>query len=266
MDELNEKSINNKLNGDIKSRIKVDVRKSVTSTNTLLKKIGLQGEKEIYFLLSDSQTEGRGRLGRTFFSPDTTGLYMSLLLRPSGSPESSVLITTAAAVAVLRSLEKNGCENLGIKWVNDILKNGKKICGILTESSFLSAGSLDFCVLGVGINMYEPQNGFPTDIKDTASFAFENERDDLKNRVASDFINEFYVLYENLEKRAFLQEYKKRSEVLNKSVDVIKNGERRKAYALDIDENCRLLVEYENNERETLSSGEVSIRNIQYKN
>lgn len=260
MDELNEKSINSKLNGNIKSRIKVDVRKSVTSTNTLLKKIGLQGEKEMYFLLSDSQTEGRGRLGRIFFSPDTTGLYMSLLLRPFGSPETSVLITTAAAVAVSRSLEKNGCENLRIKWVNDILKNGKKICGILTESSFSPAGSLDFCVLGVGINMYEPQNGFPEDIKDMASFAFENERDDLKNSVAADFVNEFYVLYENLEKRTFLQEYKNRSEVLNKTVDVIKNGERRKAYALDIDENCRLLVEYENNERELLSSAEVSIR------
>ena len=262
MDKLNGKSIINKINGEQKNRIKVDVRRSVTSTNTLLKQIALKGEDEMYFLLSDSQTEGRGRLGRTFFSPETTGLYMSLLLRPDISPLSSMLITTAAAVAVSRSLEKNGCENLKIKWVNDILKNGKKICGILTESSFSSSGSLDFCVLGVGINMYEPKNGFPDDIKDIASFAFEKECDDLKNSVAADFINEFCIFYENLEKRAFLQEYKKRSEVPGKSVDVIRNGERRKARVLDIDENCHLLVEYENNERETLSSGEVSIRNI----
>lgn len=260
MDELNEKKITAKLNGNIKNKIKIDIRDTVTSTNTVVKQIGLQGGNEFYFLLSDYQTEGRGRLGRTFFSPKKTGLYMSLLLRPALSPVNAVLLTSAAAVAVLRSLEKNGCENLKIKWVNDILKNGKKICGILTESLFSPDGTLDFCVLGVGINIYEPENGFPDEIKSTASSAFLNECNDLKNSIAADFINEFYELYNCIENRTFLKEYKEKSEVLNKEISVIKNNGCKKALALDIDENCRLLVEYENKAREWLSTGEVSIK------
>ena len=124
-------------------------------------------------LVAESQTAGRGRLGRSFHSPVGTGLYMSILLRPTFSAERALFITTAAAVAVCRAIEQETGLKPQIKWVNDIYLHEKKICGILTESSInFETKGLKWAVLGIGLNLSEPEGGFPEEIRSVAGALF----------------------------------------------------------------------------------------------
>jgi BirA family biotin operon repressor/biotin-[acetyl-CoA-carboxylase] ligase len=150
--------------------LELDVFDTVDSTNTVCLKRASGGDRRTYAAVAGGQTRGRGRRGRSFFSPDGTGLYMSILLRPSGlSADEAVKFTTIAAVAVSEAIEAVACKTASIKWVNDIYVSGRKACGILTEASFNPEdGTLDYAVVGIGINVYEPQGGFPEEIKDRA--------------------------------------------------------------------------------------------------
>ena len=259
-DVLSDEGINSFLDEEIKNKIKIDIRECVGSTNDEVKKLALQGEKEWCVLLSRCQTQGKGRLGRSFFSPDSTGVYMSILLRPHCKPEEAVLITTAAAVAVCRSLEGLGV-NPQIKWVNDIFVNNKKVCGILTEAGFSSGEHYpDYVVLGVGINMYEPEGDFPEDLKSVAGAVFFEEKEECCNKFVAEFINYFYDFYGNLLSRSHITEYRNKCFVLGKEINVISQGNVTSAKDLDVDENCNLSVEYSNGEKSLLSSGEISVR------
>lgn len=247
----------------LKSKVSVTVAQSVTSTNRVVKEKASRGEKEGYLLASAHQTEGRGRLGRSFFSPSDTGIYMSLLLKPAINPQDATLITTAAAVSVCEALEKLGVRDTGIKWVNDIFLNGRKICGILTEAGFdIENNLLDYVVLGVGLNVYAPDGGFPDDIKDIAGAVFEQREEDVRNKLTAFFLNSFYGYYENLESRSHVEEYARRCFVVGKDINVIKGDTVTRARALSVDENCGLVVELSDGSRQTVSSGEISIRTI----
>ncbi len=127
----------------------IDVRESVTSTNTVLKELAEHGGREGMVVIAQRQTMGKGRLGRSFYSPQGGGLYMSVLLRPRFSAEEALSITTAAAVAVARAIDDVTGERAMIKWVNDVYFHGRKVCGILTEASvdFENSG-LHYAVLG----------------------------------------------------------------------------------------------------------------------
>ena len=116
-------------------RCAIDVQDSVTSTNTLLKQIAEHGGAEGMVLIAHQQTQGKGRLGRAFFSPKGTGLYLSVLLRPRFSAEEALSITTAAAVAAAQAIDAVTGEHAQIKWVNDVYLRGRKVCGILTEAA-----------------------------------------------------------------------------------------------------------------------------------
>ena len=141
----------------------LEVLSCVDSTNSLLREKANAGIPEGYVVLAGQQTGGRGRMGRRFYSPPDTGLYLSLLLRPTHLlPSEAVGITTMAAVAACRSIEEVSPGDAQIKWVNDIYLGGKKVCGILTEASIgLESGSLDYAVVGVGFNVCAPEDGFP---------------------------------------------------------------------------------------------------------
>ena len=165
IDVINAQKIFELLNEELKNKIKIEVLEKTTSTNTIVKELASENGEGLV-VVAGEQTAGRGRMGRAFFSPGDSGVYTSILLKPQIKPEDAVQITTAAAVSVCRSLEKLGIFDSKIKWVNDIYISNKKVCGILTESSFNSQkGMLDFAVLGVGINIYESEEGFPEDIK-----------------------------------------------------------------------------------------------------
>ncbi len=232
----------------------------IDSTNLYLKNLAREGANEGTVVIADSQTLGRGRFDRRFHSPENCGIYMSILLKPVFAPSDAVLITAAAAVAVSLAVENLSKKQTKIKWVNDVLIDNKKICGILTEGSFKNADSFDWAVLGIGINAYTPKNGFKEDIKNIAGSVFAEPTSGLRNRLCTEIINNFWDIYKNIDKKTFLNHYRDRSFVLGKEISVIKNGNSAPAKALEIDDNCRLLVEYKNGIQEFLNSGEISIK------
>lgn len=244
--------------------LKICVIPSVDSTNALLRERANAGAPEGSVILAGTQTRGRGRLGRQFYSPADSGLYLSLLLRPAGwSPAQAVRVTTMAAVAACQAIEAVSGREAAIKWVNDIFMDGRKVSGILTEGSFnLEIGSLDYIVLGIGINLYPPDAGFPADISATAGAVFPQPCSDGKNRVAAEFLNRFLEIYRSGDLAGYTAEYRRRSFILGKAVDVLSPEGKRPAVALDVDGDCRLLVRYEDGTVEQLSSAEVSVRAV----
>lgn len=243
------------------SGLKVQVLPSASSTNTLLREQANAGAPEGLVILANTQTGGHGRYGRSFFSPADSGIYMSLLLRPRMvSPEQATGLTTMAAVAACEAIEEVSDCKAAIKWVNDVLIAGKKVCGILTEGAFsLENQSMEYVVLGIGINVYPPREGFPEELQDIAGFVLERQQADGKNRLVASFLNRFLGRYRG-DDRDYAQAYRERSLVIGREIDVLSPGGNRRALALDIDRDCRLIVRYETGEIARLSSGEVSIR------
>ena len=243
------------------NNLDINVMPVIGSTNDLVREKANEGYDEGYIAIANEQTKGRGRYGRQFFSPSGTGLYMSLLLRPKNySASEAVKVTMIAAVALCEAIEEVSDEKAEIKWVNDVFINGKKICGILTEASYgLESGVLDYAVVGVGINVYRPEGGFPEEIEQTAGAIFDTTRDDLKNHLSASFINNFmrYYLLQNDE---FVEEYRRRSFVVGKKVRVIMGDNKREALVKGVDDDCRLIVEYDDGKTECLSYGEISIK------
>jgi len=245
-----------------KKDLQIEVQETLPSTNTVLKQLAEQGAPEGTVLFARHQTAGRGRRGREFYSPAETGLYFSILLRPQLPAEDALLITTCAAVAVAQTLERETNQTCGIKWVNDVFCGGKKVCGILTEASIdLETAGLNYAILGIGINVFAPKEGFPEELSEIAgSVVAEKSSEDHKSRIAAGVLDAFFWEYPELTEKNFLQEYRKRSIVTGKTVDVIRGESRCKAEALAIDENLRLLVRYEDGREEAVGTGEVSIK------
>ncbi|MGB4023948.1 MAG: biotin--[acetyl-CoA-carboxylase] ligase [Acutalibacteraceae bacterium] len=238
-----------------------DVRKVVTSTNDIAKKLAHKGAKEGTVVISQEQTAGKGRRGKKFYSPADSGVYMSLILRPKYSANQSLFITVASAVAVARTVEKNSGKEAKIKWVNDVFCDDKKVSGILTESSFDAKNeNIDFIVLGIGINIQEPKEGFPRELENIAISMFEeNIFFDIKSKIIAQVLEEFWSFYLNLEEKNFLQEYKDRSILIGRQIKIINQDKTQIATVLEIDDECRLKVKMQNDEIKVLSSGEVSI-------
>jgi len=258
-DALSEGSIRKYL-GSYSEKFSLEVFQSIDSTNSYLKKRAAE-LPDWHTAISSSQSAGRGRLGRSFESPEGTGVYLSVLLRPQLPAEKAVRITTAAAVAACLAVEHCTDEVPSIKWVNDVFVRGKKTCGILTEASIdLESGRLDWAVMGIGFNVYTPEGGFSTELKNIAGPISQKRERDLRSRIAAAFLKAFYDICTDLLGSSFSAEYKKRSFLIGRHINVIRSGQSRPAEALDIDEECRLVVRYEDGSTEALSSGEVSVR------
>ena len=239
----------------------IEVHKQVTSTNDFIKNLKASEGRVI---VAQEQTGGKGRLGRSFYSPEGTGIYFSLLLTPTIPIDEATAVTAAAAVAVAEAMEKLAGKEVQIKWVNDIYINGKKVCGILTEGVFdMENRRLGQVILGIGINLMEPLEGFPSELIPSAGGVFKEGEapKDSKNLLIAEVLLRFWPYYKNLQDKNFLTGYRQRSMVTGKDILIIRGQETpRKAKALDIDENFHLIVEREDGEIEHLSSGEVSIR------
>lgn len=239
--------------------VKLHILQKVKSTNALLREQADAGSQEGHIIIANAQSDGRGRFGRSFFSPVDTGIYMSLLLRPVElSPEQAVKITAMAAVAVCEAIETVSGKQTWIKWVNDIYCDGRKICGILTEASLsIENGSIDYIIIGIGINVYMPQNGFPEEIEQIAGAVFDKKKDDAKNLLIAEVLNHFMGYYK--ENANYVQEYRIRSLVIGKQITVLSSSGDKKAFALDVDDTCALIVQYTDGSIEHLSSGEIRI-------
>lgn len=261
-DILSARSISDQLNGSC-AGLRVERFKTLPSTNLTAKELAANGEAEGKVIVAEGQTAGRGRQGRPFYSPHGTGLYMSLLLRPDLSASDSALLTTAAAVAVCKAIEHLSGEETQIKWVNDVYMRGKKICGILTEASVsLESGLLEYAVLGVGINVARPLEGFPEELAGTASSIFPDGASPggFRNRLAAEILNRFMAEYSRLTDRAFLPHYRERLFLLGRQVTVLQgNAAPRSAVALDINDDCHLKVQYDDGTVDVLPSGEIRV-------
>lgn len=262
-DIISAQGIRQYLNNDL-SNVKLDVFAETDSTNMVCRNKANEGEDEGYIAIASSQTGGRGRKGRSFFSPADTGLYLSILLKPSWDPKSASLgLTTMAAVAVSEAIETVSGKKCGIKWVNDILIDGKKVCGILCEASFAIEDQRLFAVVvGIGINVYPPREGFPEDLKDIAGTVFSHSESGKRNQLTAEIINRFMAYYRDGEDMDHVGEYIKRSVIPGKDIVVHLHGDVRRARALAIDDTCGLMVRYEDGSAETLRFGEVSIDGI----
>lgn len=234
----------------------------VDSTNTRCIEKAKEGEPEGYVAVAGTQSAGRGRRGKAFFSPAESGIYMSILLRPVGLTENQVLhFTTMAAAAVSEAIEAVSDKKPEIKWVNDVFIDGKKVCGILSEASYgIETGKLEYVIVGIGINAYEPSGGFPSSIADIAGCVFDEPKTGLKNLLAAEVLNRFMAYYKYLPDTPYSDEYIKRSMVTGKDITVYKGSESVRAHVLGIDEEFGLKVRYEDGSVEVLRSGEISIR------
>ena len=220
--------------------IRVDAR--VPSTNTQAKKLAADGEAAPSLLLADGQTAGRGRMGRAFFSPPGTGLYMSVLLRPAVQAEELPLVTLAAAAAVCEAVEEAAGVSTRVKWVNDILVDGRKVAGILTEAvGDLESGTMESVVVGIGVNVKTPADAFPEELRERAGSLLPAQvsRCDLAAGIA----NRLLTYADSLPERRSLEPYRERLAVLGRPVQYKQRERWMTGRAVDLREDGCLLVE-----------------------
>lgn len=238
----------------------VEVFESIDSTNTYLKTSVKTKKNSFTIAIADTQTNGKGRMGRSFYSPKGSGIYFSILLFPTLPPQNCVFLTTAACVAVARALKECLGLDTQIKWVNDIYCNGKKLCGILTESCInTNNGTVYFAVVGIGVNF--KKNAFPKELSNIATSVEECARLTCdRNSLICSIINHFEKIYNELPNRDYMNEYRDKSFLIGKNVTVIKADTSFPATVIDINEDANLVVQTQNGDIETLFSGEVSLK------
>ena len=225
----------------------------IDSTNSEAKRMFLSGDHRDKLILSLGQTDGKGRLGRSFYSPSQSGLYMTLAVT-TDRPLADILgVTVAASVAVLRAVKRNTGLTLGIKWVNDLYLNGRKIAGILCEAPRGTDGSLLGIITGIGINIHTEE--FPEEIRNTAGSLNRPELD--KNVLTAALTNRLMYWSRHLCDPRLLSAYKAHSFLLGKQVSFLHNGAEISGTAVDINDDGNLVVEADRTY--VLSSGEVSL-------
>ncbi len=248
-------------------KLQVQVFERVASTNDTALGYAQEGDEIPRVIIAGMQTNGKGRRGRSFFSPEGTGMYMSFLLYPHWPFSKAIRLTCMMAVAVSRAIREVTGQETQIKWVNDLYYREKKIVGILTEGrTSMEDGSLSCVVVGAGINLYEPFDGFPKDLRAPAGALLEESPDaKLVNRLYAEVIRQFFRLYRDPDEQAFIAEYRQRSMLIGHYVKIMSySGEEKMpgngyAFVTGIDDECRLQIRYDDGHTEALSSGEVSV-------
>ena len=252
----------------------VHVVEKTDSTNNLAKAIKDCSVPQI--IISNEQTAGRGRLGRSFHSPVGAGLYMTIAFQPDFGLDRAMLTTAMSAVAATRAIEKVTGLRTRIKWVNDIYLGGKKVCGILTEAeSNFETGRIEKIIVGAGINCFNVP--FPDELKEVATHLENPLQPFSRNELAVAFANEFFEMLQNFDKKSMLLEYRTRSFILGEQILIFNPAVARsigrpenrinegiRARAIDIDDNGGLVVEFlegrRSREMETLTTGEITVR------
>ncbi|MCL1842962.1 MAG: biotin--[acetyl-CoA-carboxylase] ligase [Defluviitaleaceae bacterium] len=233
---------------------------SLDSTNAEAKRMAITNAKHGTVIIADHQTDGKGRYGRSFFSPKGHGIYMSFILHPPKIfQEVPTLVTIFAAVAVCEAIEIVCKKKPQIKWVNDIFLDGKKICGISTEAvTDLESGSIQWFVLGIGVNFTMPESGIPPEFEQTIGAIYSEKPNTARNYLAAEIINNISKLVR--QNKTFVEKYRSRLMMLGEKITVYGMGKEYEATAIDIDEIGQLLVKTTDGEMHLLSSGEVSVK------
>lgn len=228
----------------------------VTSTNILMK-TGDYQQGDI--IISDSQTNGRGRNGRSFHSPKQKGIYLSFLLKPQLTIYDSLKITACCAVALIKAIKKNYPLSPTIKWVNDIMLNDLKVAGILCEATLeMNTAQIENMIVGVGLNVHHYD--MPSELQNIAD-CLEDDIESFvpRQKIIIDFLNIFYDDYSKLSHLSFLDTYRQVSYVLHQNIIVYENNTSYPAYVSSINDDASLTIIVDGQEK-ILQSGEVSIR------
>lgn len=235
----------------------------VDSTNNQAKLLAETGVPDGTLVVAETQCAGKGRRGRQWLSPKGTGIWMSLVLRPDIPPDRAAMLTLVAALAVSDGIETVTGLKPEIKWPNDIVINGRKLCGILTEMS-TEMGDINYVVIGIGINVGMPD--FPDEIRAIAtSLALEGKpvrRSGLVNQILKAWEQYYEVYLQTADLSGLMQQYNDRLVNCNRRVTVLKPEESYTGMSHGIDRLGRLLVEKEDRTVEAVMSGEVSVRGI----
>ncbi len=238
---------------------------ATNSTNDLAKGFAKEGAAHGTVILAGTQTGGRGRMGRSFLSPEG-GLYLSVILRPKCPATELMHLTCATGVATSDAVEQIADFRPGIKWINDLVWSGKKLGGILTELSLdAKTGLVDYAVIGIGINCREPEGGFPSDIADIAvSLSGAAGKDIDPAAAAAALITALWKMDMQLlsGKKALMDTYRSLCVTLGKQILVLRGSDKRPGKALDVNDDGGLVVEYGDGYIATVSSGEVSVRGM----
>ena len=239
---------------------------TVDSTNTECKRRAMAGAEEGLVVIADGQTGGRGRLGRTFQSPKGCGLYLSALLRPRLEPAQVTDFTAWAAVAVCDGIEAACGVRPRIKWTNDIILGGRKLVGILTELGLESeSNALEYLVTGIGVNVNHRPEDFTPEIRDMAtSLAQQLGRPVRRTELAVRLVRALDRMYAGFpdNKAEYLAKYRADCLTPGNQVQLVTPVSRQEAWAVEIDDAFRLVVELPDGSRKALSAGEVSVRGM----
>lgn len=252
---------------EIKSRLRGEIGReiffydTVVSTNAVASEIAAK-TLEGAVVLADTQSKGRGRLGRVWLSPPGVSIYMSIILKPDIKPMDATLITVMSSVACATALRKVTGLNVTIKWPNDLIIQKKKLCGILTELK-TERNKIIFAVAGIGINVNTDINEFPEDMKHLAT-SLKNETGIVYSRteIAAETLNEMDRWYKTLkvmDRDALLSEWKRLSSTLGREVMVVTGQGTLTGFALDLDSEGMLMIKLASGEVKRISSGDVTI-------
>lgn len=237
----------------------------VDSTNDYLKKLAADSAPHGTVALSDHQTGGHGRRGRSFLSPPGVGLYLSILLRPECPPTQLMHLTCASGVAMCNAIENSVGFRPGIKWTNDIVFVRRKLGGILTELRLNSQGLVDYAIVGIGINCCQTAQDFPPEIREVAgSLTMVTGQEVDRFRVAAAELDALYAMSVGLltEQKALLSQYRQDCITIGQEVSLVRGDEIRHGKALDVDDEGALVVLFPDGHAEAVNSGEVSVRGM----
>ena len=239
---------------------------TVDSTNSEIKRRALEGAKEGLTVLADRQTAGRGRRGRGFISPAGKGLYLSVLLRPESALRELLWLTAWTGVAVCDAVEAVCGFRPGIKWTNDIVWNGRKLCGILTELGMEGESAQpQYVVIGVGINVSQTAEDFGPEVAPLAVALQEIlERPPRRAALAAALLRSLDALRAEFpqNRERYLEQYRRDCVTLGKEVRILRGTESWTGVAEEIDEDFQLVVRRSDGRRETVNAGEVSVRSM----
>ncbi len=237
---------------------------TIDSTNTKVRELAYQGATEGTVVVAEKQSAGKGRRGRSWESPAGTNIYMSVLLRPQIEVNKAPMLTLVMAYSIGRVLKKRGYDSVQIKWPNDLILSGKKVCGILTEAE-LSGQEISHVVVGVGINVNEKE--FSEELLDKAtSLYLEKKAEENREELIEDILDAFAADYELFLKKQNLtflrEEYNQMLVNYHREVRVLEPGNEYSAVARGINDMGELLVEKADGSMEAVYAGEVSVRGI----
>ena len=244
---------------------RIDCFASIDSTNAYLKRIAVDDAPDGAVAVAAAQTAGRGRRGRVFQSAADKGVYLSALLRPQLATDALMPLTGLCAVAMCDAVERVCGVRPQIKWTNDLILNGKKLCGILTELG-MESGTLSYVVIGIGINVSHRTEDFEGEVADLAtSLERELGKEVSKNELAAAMIASLDTLYDDLRcgnTADYVERYRRDCVTLGKEVQLLWQDVHEKVFALDVDEQFGLVVRREDGRIETVRTGEVSVRGL----